>query len=172
MGAKPPSLLRIDGKNCLDCSIVPEIRLFPSVSVKKTIKQGAACFFLFSACPACISGKGRISREIIDAAATAFIRIRSTIDDSAKTAHDHGSRAHGAWLQGDIQRAVFQAPVAFPLGAVAETKDLGMSCRVIQLFPAVMVSPEDFVIAHEHCADGDFPFGKGFFGLQESQSHS
>jgi hypothetical protein len=99
---------------------------------------------------------------IQDGAGGAGLAVPGTIYQSAQTGVYHGSRTHGARLQGTIQGSVIQAPALQISGGLPQSDQLGMSGSILLLFLFVAGLGNDAIANYYHCPDGDIP---GFISL-------
>ena len=95
-----------------------------------------------------------LSEEVHPAARGAGFRVVRAEDDSADARVYHRTRAHGTGLQGDIDVAVFQPPVAEGFCRALQRHDLGMADGGI--FPLLEVAPlgDDAAVLYDDGAHG------------------
>ena len=83
----------------------------------------------------------------------------------------HGAAAHGAGLQGDVERAVLQPVVAQLLCCSAQSDDFSMRRRVVALHRSVAPGGNYLALAHHHGAHGHFAVLRRRTRLGQRQAH-
>ncbi len=101
---------------------------------------------------------------------TGFGIVRA-VDEPCKARVDHGSGAHRARLQGDVQFTFEQAIVADGLSGSAHGDDLSMRSRIDIAEHAILAARHDGATDHRHRPNGDLPRMGGGLGLGERRTH-
>ena len=83
----------------------------------------------------------------------------------------HGAAAHGARLQGNVERAVAQPVVAKRLGPGAQRGDLGVGSGVVLRHRRIAARGQHFATAHQHRAHGHFAHCGGSARLRQGELH-
>ncbi len=146
-------------------------RLSARVPSRKHAFQHRAAVFILCMFPCCIRVQRGIRGQVVDAAAASPVRVRRAEHAPSETAHDQGAGAHGARFQRHIEGTVVQPPVPLFFPSAAQTEDLRVGGRIMSLFPAVVVRPQQGIPPVQRRADGDFPLRARFFRLPERCFH-
>jgi len=88
--------------------------------------------------------------EVQYAAACPLGRVGSAPHDEVEPGLSTSGRAHGAWLEGDEERAAPQPPASDGLTRGPQGQDLGMSGGVPELLLAVVLASDDEAIVNHH----------------------
>ena len=83
--------------------------------------------------------------------------IRGTVDQNIDSGIDHGTRTHGARLQGHVELTSDEAPTSKVLGRFMDRQDFGMGQWILIDLPTIEAPADDVAIAHYHRPDGNFP---------------
>jgi hypothetical protein len=78
------------------------------------------------------------------------------VNQTGETGLNHGAGAHGAGLDGDVERGAGQTIVADPLRRFAQRNYLGMRGGIAIADSAVSGARDDLIVQHYHRADWDF----------------
>jgi len=97
--------------------------------------------------------------------------IPRTKHHRADPAVDHGTGAHDAGFEGNVERGVQQAVVLQYQSALAQGHDFGMGSRVVTPNRAVPAFANHLVIVDQHGAHRDFTLFPGAFGKLERMAH-
>lgn len=79
--------------------------------------------------------------------------------------------AHDARLQGDVEGAFGQVFAAEVVGGSGESNHFRVCRHVLQLLRLIVSPRDNLVVAHDHCAHGDFIFEQGLPGLFQGLLH-
>src|ERR1700687_768998 len=89
-------------------------------------------------------------------AAGAGFGVGCGVDEARDAGVEDGSGAHGAWLEGGVEGAVFEAVVGEGATGFAEGYDLGVGGGVGVAEDSVLAPADDFVFVDYDGAYGDF----------------
>lgn len=109
--------------------------------------------------------------EDIEDGGAAALGIVGAPADQGNPGEDDRARAHGAGFLGDEQRALEQAPIAEGGGGLGDGEDFGVGGGIFEQLDLVVGLTEDFGVAHDQRADGDFTFFPGLAGLGQGPAH-
>jgi len=84
---------------------------------------------------------------------------------------DHGTGAHDARFEGDIERGVQQAVVLQHQSTLAQGHDFGMGGGIVTSNRAIPAFANRLVIVDQHGAHRDFTLFPGTFGKLERMAH-
>ena len=103
-----------------------------------------------------------------DGAALGIVRA---VDKAGDARLNHGSGAHGARLDGDVEIGAEKAVISCALGGFAESDDFGVRGGVAMRDGAVSSACDDLTFHHDDGADRDFAAFAGSASLGESDAH-
>ena len=83
----------------------------------------------------------------------------------------HGTNAHGAGLQGDIQHTLIEPVIAQCLGCGAQGHHFGVGARVVAADGRVTALPDHPPLVHHHRTYRHFTRRPGQTGLRQCQAH-
>ena len=109
--------------------------------------------------------------EIGGAAQAPHLGVRHSVYHPLQARHERGAGAHGAGLLGDVERAVFEPPVADGSSSLGDGEHFGVGGGVFTVFDRVVGRGNDLSIAHDHATDGDFILTPGVDRLVKSEAH-
>ena len=115
--------------------------------------------------------EGRCVEELEHGAGAAVLGAVGAEDDAVDAALDQGAGTHGAGLEGAVEGAAFEAPVAGPAAGLADGGDLRVREGRVVGVAAVVAPPDDLSVADDHGADRDFAECGGLGGLAEGSAH-
>jgi hypothetical protein len=84
-----------------------------------------------------------VVEEVKDRVTTTF-GIGETINHRGITGKYDSTGTHGAWLLGNIEDGVIEAPVAGSRGGLSDSYHLGVCCRVFKEFGLIVGTPQQF----------------------------
>lgn len=102
---------------------------------------------------------------------TAGLGIHAANDHLGDAGLDDGAGAHLAGLQGYVEGAVLQSPVADFFAGFVDSGNFGVCQGVFVGVAAVVASADNFIPVDYDTADGDFSEGVCFLGLGEGGFH-
>src|SRR5437870_1598025 len=100
-----------------------------------------------------------MTQHVVHRIDRALLWIGGAVDEPADPRQHHGTGAHRAGLQGDVERDAFQPPGLGQPGGLVEDQHLGMRRRVGRRLDQVVGFGEDGTVADQNGADRDFPDG-------------
>jgi hypothetical protein len=105
--------------------------------------------------------EARVREDFETGADGAAFGVVRSVDEARDAGLDDGAGAHGARLNGDVQRGVGEAIVAEEAGSFAKNDDFGVCRGVAIADSAVAGTGEDLAVMDEDGADGHFAgFGR------------
>ena len=110
--------------------------------------------------------EGGIGLEEVDPAACGSgFGVGTAENDAAGAAVDDGACAHGAGFFGDVEGALFEAPIAHSVLCGGEAEHFGVGGGVLEGLDLVPGAGDDFSLADDDGTDGDLADGSGFVCL-------
>ena len=113
----------------------------------------------------------RLGMEHRAEAREAVFRVVGGTNHLADVGVAQGSGAHGARLQGNIERTLVQVFGTQGVGRSSNGEHLGVGGYIVEGFGLVVRPRNDFVVAHHHRPDGDFVGLYGGLRLLEGLLH-
>ncbi len=113
----------------------------------------------------------RNAREISQRADESALRVAGGEHHEADPSQNDRSRAHGARLEGDVERAPVEAPGSNRGGRGAKGEDLGVGRGIQPGFALVATAPDNLVPADDDGPHGDLAFRAGDPSLVEGFGH-
>jgi len=133
-------------------------RPFPSAKLAEELSQHRAAFF-------CHDPRHQleavvqlgVGAQVAHTSTESCFGVVRSVDTALDPRENHCAGAHRAWLQGDVDRAVFKAPVALCLCRCAHGAQLGMTAGIILRLSRVVGTRKhpSFGVYHD-CAHWDF----------------
>ena len=105
------------------------------------------------------------------AAHRSSLRIGRTEHHPADTAVDDCAGAHGARLEGDVQRAIVEAPLPDDGGGIAKRKHLRVRSGIAGELAFVVAGGNDCAVARDDRSNRDIAVQRGGAGLAERLAH-
>src|SRR5437868_249715 len=97
--------------------------------------------------------------------------IAAAIDHAEHTGLHDRAGTHWTGFQRDIERAIFEPPVAEHFRRVSESENLRVGRRVLQLNAPIVRRRDDRVIPDNDAADGDFVLRGSEPGFYDGGTH-
>ena len=114
---------------------------------------------------------GSLAEQVQHRARCAAFGIRRGIDHTLQPSVERRARAHGAWLQRDMQFTAIQTVIAQREGGFADRLHFGMRARVLPGDGGVAAASDDLAVLDDHRADGYFALGLCKAGLLQRGAH-
>jgi hypothetical protein len=99
----------------------------------------------------------RVLHNIKDAAGRARARVRGTAHQAPDARVDHGPGAHGAGLEGDVQRGVEEPVARERLPGRPQRDHLGVRARIVRAYRLVPAFGDYRAVVDDDRAHGYFP---------------
>jgi hypothetical protein len=113
-----------------------------------------------------------ISSDRVERVTGTRLGIGTAVNHVRQTRQHNGAGTHGAWLQGDVQDTIIQAPGAERLGCLRDGDHLGVGGRIVQLFALIVTLSDDALLQGDYDgADGHLVFGGSAIGFGKGQFH-
>ena len=97
--------------------------------------------------------------------------IVCAVNEASNASLNHGTSAHGARLDRDIESRAGEAIVGKDVSGCPKDDNFGVSGGVVVANRAIAGTGDDFLFVDEDCADGDFTGFGGGAGFVERELH-
>ena len=101
----------------------------------------------------------------------AGLRVVSAVHQPTQSSVDHRPCTHRTWLEGDVQRALVEAPLTEKLGSITHREDLGVGDRVVGEFSFVVACSDHLASVHDDGTNGHVVVFERSSGLGECLHH-
>ena len=113
----------------------------------------------------------RTCKHIAIAADRPVVEVIRRKNKSPYSCQCHGSRAHRAWFQGNVQYTTLKPPILQSLRTKPKRKNLGVGRGVLHLLPPVVRRSQDFSISCDDTPNGDVAFVQRHPGFGKGKTH-
>jgi len=97
--------------------------------------------------------------------------VGATVNEAGNSRLNHGSGAHRAGLDGDVNSGAIQAVISDAFRSVAESHDFGMRAGIASRNRAVSGARQETIAKHDDAPDGDLTSFRSGASLHERELH-
>ncbi len=117
------------------------------------------------------STEPRVAGEIEDGSAGTEGGVFGSPDEHLEPGLTTGGSTHGARLEGHIEGAGFETPIADQRSGFAEREELGVAGWIRPFAAAIAGAGDDFTVSYDHRSNRHFSACTGGLGLGDRLGH-